>query len=307
MRRVFGAALVAVLLTAGPVAAHAAVRHDAYPLHAGPHASYGQRVQDLQWLLQPRVPRQNVFKAVRGTFLWVPNGYFGARTKHAVVAYKFRIGYPKAGECGEPKSRTLIQPTAGADLFAFIRGTKTRPRCWVALAAERVKGVVREGATANARAIQLLEVAQLGVHEIPDGSNRGPCISTVCSHDGDLEGPYQGSTGAFGAAWCASFADWALITITGHGFGSANNAYVPTIAEYAQARNWLAAKPKVGSFVIFLSNDLLLVNAFHIGYVVRVTASGIQTVEGNYANAVHEVFRDFNSNHMLYVNVPGVA
>jgi hypothetical protein len=294
-------AIVTLIVTLAPSGAHAAVRHDAFPLHAGSH---GQRVQDLQWLLGGHKPY--VFNQVKPTFKFKPNGAYGARTKSAVIAMKFRIGYPKIGQCGS--RTTLLRDTTTGYFFAILEGKVPRPRCWVALAAQRVKGAVRVGASTTALAIQRLEVSQLGVHEVPDGSNRGPCISTTCRLGTlGLFGPYQGSTGAYGAAWCASFGDWALQSVTGHGFGSANNAYVPTIAEYAQQQNWLAAKPKVGSFVIFLSPDLLLVNAFHIGYVVRVTASGLQTVEGNYANGVHEVWRPFAANRMVYVDVPGVA
>jgi hypothetical protein len=288
--------LLAVLAIVFAPAGTAATRHDAFPLHAG---SYGPRVQDLQWLLGGHKPY--VFTQVKPTFKFKPNGSYGSRTKAAVKSDKYRLGYPTAGRCGA--KTTLLRDTTTRYFFSILEGRVPRPRCWVALAAQRVKGLVRVGATDTALKIQALEVSQLGVQEVPDGSNRGPRISFTASGFG----PYQGSTGAYGAAWCASFADWALASVTGHGFESANNAYVPTIAAWAQARNYLAAKPKVGSFVIFLSPDLQLVNAFHIGYIVRVTATGVQTVEGNYANGVHEVWRPFDANPMVYVNVPGVA
>lgn len=291
-----------MLAVGGNAANHVAKvsRHDAFPLHAG---AYGQRVADLQWLLAGHRPY--VFTQVKPTFKGKPNGSYGARTKSAVIAMKFRIGYPKLNECGA--KTTLLRDTTTRYFFAILEGHAVRPRCWVALAAERVKGLVRVGATTVALTIQRLEVSQLGIHEIPDGSNRGPCISFTCTIAGHAFGPYQGSTGAFAAAWCASFAQWALRSVTGHGMPATLPAYVPSIADWAQKHNYLAAKPKVGSFVIFLSADLRLVNAFHIGYVVRVTASGVQTVEGNYGNAVHEVWRPFAANRMLYVNVPGVA
>ena len=290
----FGVAFVS------PVAHAASPRHDSYPLHA--HSS-GPRVSDLQWLLAGHRP--NVFTQVKPTFKARPNGWYGARTKHAVKSYKYRLGYPAKGQCGARTS--TVTDTAGRAFVQLLEGKRVRPRCWTAVAAERVKGAVTTGVTPTALAIQKLELAQLGVHEIPDGSNRGPCISVTCTLAGHLYGPYQGSTGAFGAAWCASFQTWALISRTGHSFGSANNAYVPTIAEYAQAHNWLAAKPRFGAYVIFLSSDLRLVNAFHIGFVVRVTATGVQTIEGNYGNAVHEVWRPFDANHMVYIDFPGVA
>lgn len=298
---------------AGGSAAHATVKQacpakrQAFPLHAKTvrsAASCGQHVADLQWLLHGGKPY--AMHQVKPTFKGRPNGSYGAITKHDVLAMKFRIGYPKAGQCGA--KTTLLIDTTTSYFFHVLEGTAIRPTCWVGLAAQRVKGAVRTGATDTALAIQRFEISQLGVHEIPDGSNRGPCISIV---DGCAvylgNGPYQSSTGAYGAAWCASFADYMLKLITGHGFGSTNDAYVPAIAEYAQAHNELAAKPRVGSFVIYLSRDLQLVNAFHIGYVVRVTATGVQTVEGNEGNAVRELWRPFATNRMVYVNVPGVA
>jgi len=289
-------ALAALAVVLAPSGAHAAVRHDTFPLHAG---SNGQRVQDLQWLLGGHRPY--VFTQVKPTFKFKPNGAYGARTKSAVIAMKYRVGYPKLGQCGS--KTTLLRDTTTRYFFAILEGKALRPRCWVALAAQRVKGLVRVGATDTALKIQALEVLQLGVQEVPDGSNRGPRISFTANGFG----PYQGSTGAYGAAWCASFAQWALKSVTGHTMPAPLPAYVPSIAAWAQAHNYLAAKPKVGAFVIFLSPDLQLVNAFHIGYIVRVTASGVQTVEGNYADGVHEVWRPFDANPMVYVDVPGVA
>lgn len=304
------AALVAVMLAVGGNAAPRAkpkpsscpAARQGFPLHAKTArsaASCGQHVADLQWLLHGGKPY--VFTQVKPTFKGRPNGSYGAITKHAVLAMKFRIGYPRAGQCGA--KTTLLTDATTRYFFYILEGKAKRPICWVALAANRVKGAVRTGPTAAALAIQKLEISQLGVHEIPDGSNRGPRISFTSGGFG----PYQGSTGAYGAAWCASFAQWALRSVIGHGMPAALPAYVPSIAAWAHQHNYLAAKPKVGAFVIFLSRDLRLVNAFHIGYVVRVTASGLQTVEGNYANGVHEVWRPFDSNRMVYIDVPGVA
>lgn len=299
----------AALTVASPVPAAAAAHkpacgaaRQAFPLHAAAahaKASCGQHVSDLQWLLHGGRPY--VFRQAKPTFKPRPNGAYGARTKSAVLAIKYRIGYPTKGQCGA--KTTLLRDTTTRYFFYVLEGKAKRPTCWVALAAERVKGAVRTGPTKTALAVKQLELSQLGVHEIPDGSNRGPRISFASAG----YGPYQGSTGAYGEAWCASFAEYALIRIAGHGFGSINDAYVPTIAAWAQQRNLLAAKPKVGSFVIFLSADLRLVNAFHIGYVIKTTASGVETVEGNEGNAVREVWRSFAGNHMVYVNVPGVA
>jgi hypothetical protein len=223
---------------------------------------------------------------------------------------KFRIGYPRAGQCGSKAD--LVNTTVGPQFFAMLEGKQPRPICWVGLAAKRIKGVVVPGATTTALRIKALELSQLGVHEQPSFSSRGPCISFTCNRDGHLYGPYQGSTGAFGLAWCASFADWALKSVAGHGFGSSNDAYVPTIAEYAEAHGWLQAKPRVGMFVVFLTAAGQLGSAYHIGYVIKlVGSSAVETIEGNatdpYGGGVHEVYRPFATYHMVYIELPGVA
>lgn len=297
---------LAVLLAATAAAlvvvngAHGA-RRDGYPLHAG---SSGPRVGALQWLLSGHRP--NVYTKVKPTFHAKPNGWYGARTKSAVKAYKYRLGWPAKGQCGAKSSQ--LTDAAAKFLVDVLEGKRQRPLCWVAVAAKRISGVVVPGVTNTAMAIKQLELSQLGVQEVPDGSNRGPCISTTCILAGHAYGPYQGATGAYGEAWCASFAQWALKSKTGSTIAAPAPAYVPSIAEYAQARGWLQAKPRVGSFVIFLSADRQLVNAFHIGYVIKlVGSSGVETVEGNYANGVHEVYRQFSTNPMVYVDLPGVA
>lgn len=304
----FACAFVAMPARAGHVSTAAVKKpvprcNQTYPLH-GAHghvrASCGDRVKAIQWLLSGKKP--SVYTKTKPTFHWAPNGLYGARTKSAVRAMKYRIGYPAKGQCGA--HRTALTTTTSQHLIRLLEGKAQRPRCWVGLAADRIKGVVVPGATKRALAIKTLELSQLGVHEIPDGSNRGPRISYASGGFG----PYQGSTGAYGLAWCSSFADWALKRITGHGFGSANDAYVPTVVEYAQARGWLQAKPRLGSFVVFLTSSGQLASAYHIGYVISlVGSSGVMTIEGNAGNAVREVYRRFSVYRMIYVDVPGVA
>jgi hypothetical protein len=296
-------AAVTMLGVAAPASAKAPKCGDAYALHGarpGTPASCGQRVKDVQWLLAGHKP--GVYTKTKPTYKWAPNGSYGARTKAAVKAMKYRIGYPAAGQCGAKASQ--VTDTASALFVQLLEGQKSRPLCWVGLAAKRIKGTVIPGATKAALAIKALELSQLGIREVPDGSNRGPRISFASAGFG----PYQGSTGAFGAAWCASFGNWALKLITGQGFGSSNDAYVPTIVEYAKARGWVQAKPRVGSFVVYLNARGQLGSAFHIGYVIKIVgASGVMTIEGNEGNAVREVYRTFAANLMVYVNVPGVA
>ena len=291
MKRGVLAACVAALVFCAPAQAR-----DSFPLH--PHSS-GPRVAGLQWLLGGHRP--NVFNKVKPTFRHRPNGFWGPRTTSALNRYRYRIGYPGKGQCGSRVNMWAASKATGY-LFNLLKGKAKRPICWVGLAAKRVKGAVRPGATAAALAIQKLEVEQLGVAEQPLGSNRGCRISYTC----DGFGPYQGATGAYGAAWCASFQQWAFMNRAPDGRFADDSAYVPYIADWAQRHNFLVAKPRVGSLVVFLNPDRLLVNAYHIGYVVRVTASGVQTVEGNYSDGVHEVWRPY-STPMVYVDIPGVS
>jgi hypothetical protein len=196
-------ALIVLLgaLVFAPAGTTAPKRHDAFPLHAG---SAGQHVADLQWLLGGK---PYAFTQVKPTFKGRPNGSYGAsRSTRArdEVPHRLPEARPVRREddaAARHDDPLLLLDPRGQGAAAALLG---RAR------SERVKGAVRTGATATALAIQQLEVSQLGVHEIPDGSNRGPCISFTCTLGGHAYGPYQGSTGAFGAAWCASFAQWAL-------------------------------------------------------------------------------------------------
>lgn len=278
------------LLLAGSAAAKSPTvpRHDGYPLHAGSH---GQRVQDLQWLLGGHRPY--VFSKVKPTYRWKPNGAYGARTKHAVKAMKYRIGYPAAGQCSH--KRSTVTDTAGSTFTLILEGKLQRPICWVAVAQLRIQ-LVEPGVSPAAWKIKELELSQLGTAEIPAGSNRGPRISYTSAG----YGPYQGATGAFGLAWCASFQQWAFSTVTGATFAD-RSAGVLYIEAWAQRHGYLNAKAKVGSLVAFLDDG------GHIGYVSKVLASGYVALEGNSGDAVRQVFHPWNYRLRVFINIPGVA
>lgn len=256
-----------------PAIASGATRHDAYPLHAG---STGPRVAGLQWMLSGHRP--NVFRQVKPTLHHYTPGVFGARTKAAVVAYKFRLGYP-------PK---LIRPVAGRYFIALLRG-KPRPVAWVALAQKRLKAVV-PGASPLALKIKAVEVSQLGVSE-NTGYNRGTTV--------DAYSRYFGLP--LGLAWCEIFQQWSF----------AHAGYRPPFAdrsfavfytvEWARQHGFLNAKAKVGALVAFLGDQ------GHIGYVVKVLASGYVTVEGNSSNRVQQVYHPWNDRLRVFIWLPGVA
>ncbi len=294
LKRFFFSCLVALAaMSALILSTPAQPRNSTYPLHAG---SRGQQVRDLQWLLAGHRP--NVFTKVKPTFNAKPNGLYGARTKSAVKAYKYRIGYPAKGQCGAKSSQ--VTDTAASYFVQILKGHAQRPICWVAVAQQRVK-LVEPGVSANALAIKQLELQQLGVREQPNGSNRGPCISITCRLGNlGLFGPYQGSTGQYGAAWCASFQQWAVHARTGWYFAD-RSAGVYYIEGWAHQHGFLSAKAKVGSLVAFLDDG------GHIGYVIKVMASGYVTVEGNEGNAVKQVYHPWNDRLRVFINLPGVA
>lgn len=270
--------------------------HAATPrtLHPG---AVGKRVAALQWLLGGNRP--NVFTEVKGTFAYKPNGFFGNRTAEAVKAYKWRIGYPRA----------YVKPVAGPLFFNLMLGKTKRPPQWIARAALRLKAVEAEKPTALALRIKAYEVAELGVIEQPYGSNRGPCISYPCVWGGRQHSAIQASTGAYGAAWCVSTQQDAFAH-GGYGHFANNTASVYYAADYYAARSMLHAKPKVGALVLFIDYDRYgrrIPGTGHMGYVVKLTASGFVSIEGNANNRVLERWHQLGDRPAVFAYLPGVA
>lgn len=115
----------------------------------------------------------------------------------------------------------------------------------------------------------------LGVHEIPDGSNRGPAVQTI-----------QSSTGAIGQPWCVSFVQyvwyWAFRSYLAN--RSANAYY---LADWAKREGLTIPQPAVGCPVVYHIGD------GHCGLVMSVRGDGtFDAIEGNEANAVRWMVRD---------------
>ena len=292
-------ATVAALTITSPAAAGRC--NDRWELHPG---SCGQRVKDLQWLLAGHRP--NVFTEVKPTFKHQPNGSFGARTKSAVTAYKYRIGYPRKGQCG---ARTdMVNSNVGPQFFAILRGRQKRPACWVALVSGRLKAIQAGQPTARALQWRQLLVGWLGITETPPGSNRGPCISSACTWHGSRFA-IQASTGAYGQAWCVSTQQEAAI-IVGYGRFADGTAGVYYTADYYAARNLTFAKPKIGSLVAFITFDShgrRVPGTGHMGFVVAVQASSFTYIAGNDSNGVREHTITDGSRPYLFIRLPGVA
>lgn len=107
-------------------------------------------------------------------------------------------------------------------------------------------------------------LSQVGIHEIPWGSNRGPEIHV-----------YEASTGGYGEPWCASFRSW----------GCRKNGYTGPVS--ARAWDWDnfgmrvdLADAQVGDAVTFNIGD------GHIGTYLSHTKTLVQTVDGNTSDQV---------------------
>jgi len=169
----------------------------------------------------------------------------------------------QAGGTAAPAAASATSPTAFAAALAAAGAPYMDPA--------RLAG----GSGAGARIVVAAE-SQLGQGEQPPGSNESPAIAA-----------YRGATaGAVpGAPWCAYFASWAArqagepIGPTGEGLGS-----VSAIWSWAQGTGRAVAN---GPGVVPQPGDLIVFGGEHVGIVRGVLPDGrIQTIEGNYQNAV---------------------
>jgi len=186
---------------------------------------------------------------------------------------------------------TLLQgataPSVANSIFGSGQATATAPTA--AAAQVTVPGQVATaapttpitGATGAGAEIVNIAQSQVGQHEVPMGSNDGPAIAM-----------YRTATqGAMaGEPWCAYFVSWAArqagepLGPQGQGYG-----YVGDIWNWAQQTG--RAIPN-GPGVVPQPGDLILFGTEHVGIVKQVLPNGsIETIEGNYGNAVQNVIR----------------
>ncbi len=281
------AVLCAAALLAVPVANGAKTQINAPASKMLRVGSHGKRVKDLQWLLANHKP--NVFNGtkIKGTFKGNPNGSLGDKTGKAIVAYKWELGYPTR----------MLKPIAGPYLFELLLGKAQRPIAWVALASKRRTAPV-PGPTPMALRIRAREISQLGVGEIPYGSNIGPQVV-----------PYQRVTGAVGAAWCVSFQQ-AMFLWSGAGTFANDTASVYYAVDWARDRGLLRSTPKVGALVAFIDYDRYghrISGTGHMGFVVRSGSGWFVYVAGNDGNAVREHFLRNNARAHVFIYLKGIA
>jgi hypothetical protein len=119
----------------------------------------------------------------------------------------------------------------------------------------------------------------------------------------------QSATGAYGQAWCVSTQQTVLKTI---GYGTFANATAGVYAavDYYAARNLVFAKPKVGSLVAFVDYNRYghrIPGTGHMGFVVKVAASGFVSMEGNASNRFLERFHPLGDRGSVFIRLPGLA
>lgn len=190
--------------------------------------------------------------------------------KKRLAAYAAGKGIPR------PKGFKTYTPTWGAGAREMVR--RIEARTWGIEKAtgewsDRLARLVTPKTTARQRALAIAK-SQVGVKEHPPNSNDGPKVRE-----------YQRVTGAFRAAWCASFTAWAYKE-AGRPLKGFNTAYVPSYVDSARRkRNGLVVvspdKVLPGDFACFdWGRDGV---ADHIGIVSKPPSSSgsFTAVEGN--------------------------
>jgi hypothetical protein len=132
--------------------------------------------------------------------------------------------------------------------------------------------------TGNSNVLAAAET-QVGASEQPPGSNDGPQIATYRTA---VAGAQPGEP------WCAYFASWSAAQAgTPLGFNGEGLGSVAQITSWAQQTGRYLPAGSVPQ-----PGDLILFGDEHVGVVQSVNSDGsINTVEGNYENAVTQVHR----------------
>lgn len=120
-------------------------------------------------------------------------------------------------------------------------------------------------------------VAEIGVREDPDGSNRGPRVDVFTTPD-------------LGTPWCAWFVSWAWSRRDGGSpFGRIGGVH--RLWDWGAERGRLVTSPRPGDVFLILRNEV----HGHCGLVCAVEEGACSTVEGNASNAVRGLVRPRSS------------
>lgn len=268
----------------------------------------------VKWMISgPHSHRPNIY-TVRGTYTRPLNpgcNYAGKAFAAAVVAYKYRLGYPTK----------YLKPIVGRYLLKLLKGPHDRrPLLWIALAQRRAKPIVA-GPTKLAKQIVAFETAQVGTHETGCSScNRGSAKGPGGYSVDDFEQHF----GLLGQQWCAIFASFAFEHF-GVQFAPPpyNRFYVPSIGQWAldhgdalirgRDGTWhkagkatITAQARVGDLVAFLTSPSAI-SGYHVGTVAAITAKGYYTLEGNSGDAVRKHWYPWGPALRVFIAVPDIA
>lgn len=97
-----------------------------------------------------------------------------------------------------------------------------------------------------------------------------------------LMGKSKGWAGGVDWSWCAALMSWAMITVFGKDAAKKMLMHLPfiscqTMGTHAKKAGQLKSSPKRGDLILFWSGS----RYHHVGYVYKVTATTIYTIEGN--------------------------
>jgi len=148
---------------------------------------------------------------------------------------------------------------------------------------------INGGACSGSGDGSVVSIAQgeVGNKEDPDGSNHGPQINK-----------YLGSAASVGEFWCADFVSWVYMTAGKPFTGGLDGGW--RISAALDIANWMknhgtwvdngpnASDPQPGDIIYFTHSHGQATGGAndHIGIVEKVDGNTLDTIEGNYGNAV---------------------
>lgn len=115
---------------------------------------------------------------------------------------------------------------------------------------------------------------EVGVREVPPGSNAGPRVEEYLASIGLDAGP----------PWCAAFVHF-ISNEVARSFGVDNplprTGYCPSLQRFAQVKGILKDEPEAGDVFLLFGSPEGYRRASHTGFVTSVAGDVFQTVEGN--------------------------
>lgn len=210
------------------------------------------------------------------------DGIFGPMTERALKAFQMASGALPTGEAGSDTFDVLRRSLGGSD--KAVR--------------ERANGhvnVVIPETSPEAEIILKFALSQVGIEEVPPGSNRGPTVDKY--------------TGRWAIPWCAAFCSYCINEAEWYPIGTSYTKYktvVPFIYSTWKWREKLKQEARYYTYSDFASGigrppqagDLFLmfyqgpsatdISHGHMGFVVSYNPERktVKTVEGNTTNGV---------------------